>query len=51
MRAVLAGGAFPAGELAWAFALNALLLAAAVAIFVGIFRIARRRGLLLSVGE
>ena len=51
MRAVLAGGAFPAGELAWAFALNALLLAAAVAIFVGIFRVARRRGLLLSVGE
>jgi len=51
MRAVLAGGAFPAGELAWAFALNALLLAAAVVIFVGIFRVARRRGLLLSVGE
>ena len=51
MRAVLAGGAFPAAHLAWAFALNAILLAAAVAIFVGIFRIARRRGLLLSVGE
>ena len=51
MRAVLAGGAFQAAHLAWAFALNAILLAAAVAIFVGIFRIARRRGLLLSVGE
>lgn len=51
MRAVLAGVAFPAGHLAWAFALNGVFLAVAVAIFVGIFRIARRRGLLLSVGE
>jgi ABC-2 type transport system permease protein len=51
MRAVLAGGAFPAGELAWAFALNALLLAASAALFIATFRNARRRGLLLAIGE
>ncbi len=51
MRAVLAGGALPTGHLAWAFGLNAVFLSASVAVFIGIFRVARRRGLLLSVGE
>lgn len=51
MRAVLAGGAFPAGHLLAAFALNLVLIAAASAVFLAVFRIARRRGLLLAIGE
>jgi len=51
MRAVLAGSVFPAGHLAWAFGLNLLFMGAAVWIFIAIFGVARRRGLLLTVGE
>jgi ABC-2 type transport system permease protein len=51
MRAVLAGGGFPAAHLAWAFALNLVLLGLATLLFVAVFRVARRRGLLLNVGE
>lgn len=51
MRAVLSGGAMAGGHLAWAFGLNGMFLAMAVATFVGMFRSVRRRGLLLSVGE
>jgi ABC-2 type transport system permease protein len=51
MRAVLAGGGFPATHLAWAFGLNALFLAGGAWLFIAIFGVARRRGLLLSVGE
>ena len=39
------------GGVFWVYLTGVAMLAAAVAIFVGIFRIARRRGLLLSVGE
>lgn len=51
MRAVLAGGGFPATQLAWATGLNVLYLALAALLFVAIFRVARRRGLLLNIGE
>lgn len=51
MRAVLAGGAFPAGHLVAAFGLNLVLIGAASALFLAVFRIARRRGLLLAIGE
>jgi ABC-2 type transport system permease protein len=51
MRAVLGGGALPAAHLAWAAGLNALYLALAAALFVAIFGVARRRGLLLNIGE
>jgi ABC-2 type transport system permease protein len=51
MRAVLAGGGFPGGHLAWALVLNLVLLALATLLFVAVFRVARRRGLLLNVGE
>lgn len=51
MRAVLAGGGFPAAQLAWAAGLNVLYLALAALLFVAIFRVARRRGLLLNIGE
>jgi ABC-2 type transport system permease protein len=51
MRAVLAGGGFPAVQLAWAAGLNVVYLALAAALFVAIFGVARRRGLLLNIGE
>lgn len=51
MRAALLEGRFAAGHLAWAAALNAVWLAAAGLLFAAVFRIARRRGLLLNVGE
>jgi ABC-2 type transport system permease protein len=51
MRAAITEGPFPTGHLAWAFALNAVLMALAVWLFIAVFRIARRRGLLLTVGE
>jgi ABC-2 type transport system permease protein len=51
MRAVLFEQVFPVHLLVKAVALNALYLALGVAAFLGVFRVARERGLLLNMGE
>jgi ABC-2 type transport system permease protein len=51
MRGVLLNGVIRWDHLAWAFGLNALWLAAAIAVFAQQFRQARVRGALLSIGE
>jgi ABC-2 type transport system permease protein len=51
MRAVIAGQPTPWGSLAAAMLLNAAWLAASVAVFAWQFKGARRRGVLLSIGE
>lgn len=51
MREVMLTGAFPSAHFWAATGLNALYLAVALAVFLGVFRIARRRGLLLGQGE
>jgi ABC-2 type transport system permease protein len=51
MRAVLVDGVFRLDYMAWSLGLNVVYLAAAVGFFLFIFRVARRRGLLLQMGE
>ncbi len=51
MRALVLDGRFAAGELATAFALDALWLAVAGIVFARLVESARRRGLFLQVGE
>ena len=51
MRAALAEGVFRTDLFFNAVGLNALFLAAGLAIFLGTFRIARRHGLLMQIGE
>lgn len=51
MRAVLVENRFDAGLFLWALGLLALWLGVAGVVFVLLFRSARRRGLLLQVGE
>jgi ABC-2 type transport system permease protein len=51
MRATLNTGAIAWDQMAWATGLNLLWLAAATALFAAQFRVARRRGALLSIGE
>jgi ABC-2 type transport system permease protein len=51
MRAVLADGIFRTDLFLWATALNVIYMAAGIAVFLFVFRIARIRGLLLKVGE
>jgi len=51
MRAVLADGVVPWGQLGWAVALNLAWAAAAGALFARQFQAARVRGALLSIGE
>ena len=51
MRAALANGAIRWDHLAWAFALNALWMAAALIVFSAQFRHARQGGALLNIGE
>lgn len=51
MRAVLLENRFDPGLMAWATALNAVYLTVGCLGFLGMFRVARRRGLLLQVGE
>lgn len=51
MRQVIAGGPFPAGELAWAAALDAAYLAAAWLLFLHVLRRSREKGLLARFGE
>lgn len=51
MRAVLFDGVFPLTHFVAAVGLNALYLAATVVLFLWVFHVARRRGLLLNIGE
>jgi ABC-2 type transport system permease protein len=51
MRAALAGGATPWGELGWALLLNVLWMAASCLLFARQFGVARERGALISIGE
>jgi ABC-2 type transport system permease protein len=51
MRAVLFDGSFRIDLLLHAVALNIIYLALGVGVFLGVFRAARRRGLLINVGE
>lgn len=51
MRAVLQEGRFDTGLLLNAVSLNAVYLVVGCAGFLGMFRVARRKGLLLQVGE
>lgn len=51
MRGALLEQRFDVGHLLAAMALNAVWLATAAALFAAVFRVARRRGLLLNVGE
>ncbi len=51
MRAVLFQGAFRFDLLLQAMILNALYIAVGIGVFLGAFHIARRKGLLLNIGE
>ena len=51
MRSIVVDGAFRIDSLLWAAGLNVIYLAMGLSIFLHIFHIARRRGLLLQVGE
>lgn len=51
MRAVLGDGIFRTDLFLWASALNVVYMAAGIAVFLYVFRVARIRGLLLHVGE
>ena len=51
MRAVIAAGAFPVHELAWAVCLNALYLTGLIAWFHRMFAACKDKGLLVRVGE
>jgi ABC-2 type transport system permease protein len=51
MRAVLIEHRFPSGQLMAAAGLNAAYLAVGIAVFLYAFHVARRRGLLLHIGE
>lgn len=51
MRAVLKTGELPLERLAWAFGLDAVAMAAAVAYFLWNFQLVRERGLLAKTGE
>lgn len=51
MRTVMAGNAFPTGELLWAAGLNVVYLALAVSFFSWTFRVVKKKGLLVKIGE
>lgn len=51
MRAVINNGAFPTGELVWAACLNIAYVVFAVAFFAWNFRVVKRKGLLVKIGE
>jgi ABC-2 type transport system permease protein len=51
MRVVMLEGRFDVGLLWNAVGLNALYVAGGMAVFLWMFRVARRRGLLVQVGE
>lgn len=51
MRSVLIENTFRTDQFLWAVGLNAIYLSIGIAVFLYVFRSARRRGLLLNVGE
>ncbi|SNR64372.1 ABC-2 type transport system permease protein [Methylobacillus rhizosphaerae] len=51
MRELLLQHTFNVAHMQWAIGLNIVFLSAGIAVFLGYFRVARRRGLLLQVGE
>lgn len=51
MRTVMAGNAFPTGELLWAAGLNVVYLSLAVSYFSWTFRVVKKKGLLVKIGE
>lgn len=51
MRSVIVSGEFPVRMLSWSLLLNLLYLTAAVAYFYRTFHVAKKKGLLLRVGE
>jgi ABC-2 type transport system permease protein len=51
MRALMQSGRFDVGHFAWAVGLNGLYVSAAALVFLHTHHVARRRGLLLNVGE
>ena len=51
MRAVIGGGAFPAGELAYASGLNAAYMAVSICFFMRIYKKALIRGIIPKIGE
>ena len=51
MREVIATGRLPVGKLLWATGLNAVYLVVVIAIFYGIFRAVKKKGLLARIGE
>lgn len=51
MRAVINTGTFPTGELVWAACLNIAYVTFAVAFFSWNFRVVKRKGLLVKIGE
>lgn len=51
MRAVIAGGRFPTEDLIWAVCLNAVYITAALVFFSWNFRMVKKKGLLVKIGE
>ncbi len=51
MRAVVAGQAFPMHELAWAAGLNVVYMILSILFFYWNFKVVKRKGLLVKVGE
>jgi ABC-2 type transport system permease protein len=51
MRSVLLGEGFHTGHFLWALALNLLYIGLGAALFIRVFHLARKRGLLLHSGE
>ncbi|MBI5562393.1 MAG: ABC transporter permease [Deltaproteobacteria bacterium] len=51
MRSVIASGVFPTGEALWAAGLNAAYLSLAIAFFSWNFRVVKKKGLLVKIGE
>jgi ABC-2 type transport system permease protein len=51
MRALMRENVFETGLLLRALALNAVYLTLGMAVFLAMFKVARRRGLLLNMGE
>ena len=51
MRELLLEHSFNLHHMQWAIGLNIVFISIGIAVFLGYFRIARQRGLLLQVGE
>jgi hypothetical protein len=51
MREVINTHAIPVRQLAWSFGLNAIYLAISLVVFSQVFKIVKRKGLLVRIGE